>query len=242
MLEKALGLDEILTRHSTIMDKYDPAKRVTLIVDEWGSWYLVEKGTNPGFLYQQNTIRDALIAAVSFHIFHKHADRVRMANIAQTVNVLQSVLLTDGAKMVATPTYHVFEMFAVHQGAQALAIDVKSETWEFGGKSLPRVSASASKNDKGTVHISLANLDPESTAAIEIDLRGFDSRGASGVNRGAEHQSVQGRVLTSAKMDDHNDFAHPETVSPKDFKDFTIEGGMLRATLPARSVIVLAIA
>ena len=103
------------------MDKYDPQKRVGLVVDEWGTWYDVEPGTNPGFLYQQNTLRDALVAAINFHIFQRHADRVAMANIAQMINVLQAMILTDKEKMVLTPTYHVFEMFKVHQGGNVPA-------------------------------------------------------------------------------------------------------------------------
>ena len=122
-LKRALYMDELLRKHSAIMDKYDPEKKVALIVGEWGAWHEVEPGTNPGFLYQQNSLRDALVAAIHFNIFHKYADRVRMANIAQTINVLQAMLLVKDEKLVLTPTYHVFEMFKVHQDATNLPIE-----------------------------------------------------------------------------------------------------------------------
>lgn len=139
-LKKALRIDELITRHSVIMDRYDPEKRVALVVDEWGTWYDVEPGTNPAFLYQQNTIRDALVAAIHFNIFHKHCDRVRMANIAQTINVLQAVIHTEGSKMVLTPTYHVFNMYKVHQDAELLDLNIKSPGYGYAGESIPQVS------------------------------------------------------------------------------------------------------
>ena len=89
-------MEELVTRHSTIMDKYDPNKKVALAVDEWGIWTDVEPGTNPGFLYQQNSLRDAIVAATTLNIFNNHSDRVRLANLAQTVNVLQALVLTQG--------------------------------------------------------------------------------------------------------------------------------------------------
>ena len=144
IVSKGLFMDELVRRHSTIMDKYDPAKKVAMIVDEWGTWYAVEPGTHPRFLYQQNTMRDAIVAATTLDIFNKHCDRVRMANIAQTVNVLQAMILTQGEKMLLTPSYHVFEMYAAHQGAAMAPVDVQSERYEHAGYSVPAVSASAS--------------------------------------------------------------------------------------------------
>src|SRR5665213_191582 len=152
-LRRTLRMDELITKHSAIMDKYDPQKKVGLIVDEWGNWYNVEPGTNPGFLFQQNTLRDAIVAGLNFHIFQRHADRVVMANIAQLVNVLQSLILTDGPKMTVTPTYHVFEMFKVHQDATALPVDVQTPPYAFGGESIPAVSASASRDKAGRIHL-----------------------------------------------------------------------------------------
>ncbi|HUQ96808.1 MAG TPA: alpha-L-arabinofuranosidase C-terminal domain-containing protein, partial [Chitinophagaceae bacterium] len=143
-MQSALLMDSLIQKHTAIMDKYDPAKKVALVVDEWGGWYEVEKGTNPGFLYQQNTMRDAMIAGVTLNIFNNHSDRVRMANLAQAINVLQAVILTDGTKMLRTPTYHVMEMYNVHQDATAVPVTLKSNMYEVGGEKLPAVSASAS--------------------------------------------------------------------------------------------------
>jgi alpha-N-arabinofuranosidase len=225
-------MDELVAKHSTIMDKYDPEKRVGLIVDEWGTWYDVEPGTNPGFLYQQNTIRDALVAALTLHIFHDHCDRVQMANIAQTVNVLQAMILTEGESMLLTPTYHVFEMYKVHQGAAALHMKTDSQPYRVDGKEISQISASASKNSEGLLHISLCNVSHEDGAEVEIELRGMEESKIS---------SVQGRVLTSGVMDEHNTFDQPERVSPVQFDSFKMDGKLLTVILPPMSVVILAV-
>jgi alpha-N-arabinofuranosidase len=230
-LKKALFMDELVTKHSAIMDVYDPEKRIDLIVDEWGTWYDVEPGTNPGFLYQQNSIRDALVAGATLHIFHRHCDRVRMANIAQLVNVLQSVILTEGERMLLTPTYHVFDMFKVHQDAELL------DSWESVERTgpegeLPKVSASASRAADGKIHISLVNLDFEGSASVEVELRGL----AGGA------VAVTGTTLTSDRIDGHNTFDEPERVKPAAFNGFTVDGGRLDVKLPPMSVTVLEIA
>ncbi|SDD55518.1 alpha-N-arabinofuranosidase [Paenibacillus sp. UNCCL117] len=230
-LKNALFMDELVARHSTIMDKYDPAKRVGLIVDEWGTWYNVEPGTNPGFLYQQNTIRDALVAGLTLNIFHKHCDRVRMANIAQTVNVLQAMILTEGEKMLLTPTYHVFEMFKVHQDAAALQIQTESAPYEMDGQVIPQVSASASKSAAGTIHISLCNLSHEAAADAAVQLRGAGTLGGP----------IRGTILTAGQIDGHNTFDQPERIKPEAFQQFTVEDGMLNVSLPPMSVVVLAV-
>src|SRR5690606_16205400 len=134
-------MEELVVKHSAIMDKYDPEKRVALVVDEWGGWYEVEPGTNPGFLYQQNTMRDAVIAGMTLNIFNNHAERVRMANLAQTINVLQAVILTEGEKMLLTPTYHVMEMYKVHQDAQLIPLHIKCGDYTFGDEKIPAISA-----------------------------------------------------------------------------------------------------
>mgnify|MGYP000684982437 FL=1 len=126
-MKKTMYMEELIRRHSAIMDQYDPDKKVGMIVDEWGTWYDVEPGTNPGFLYQQNTMRDALVAGINLNLFNKHSDRVKMANIAQMVNVLQSMILTEGEKMVKTPTYHVFDLYQVHQENDLLASSLETE-------------------------------------------------------------------------------------------------------------------
>lgn len=231
-LKKALHMDELITRHSTIMDKYDPEGRVGLIVDEWGTWYDVEPGTNPGFLYQQNTMRDALVAGLTFHIFHKHSGRVRMANIAQTVNVLQAVILTEGEKMILTPTYHVFDMYKVHQDAELLELSLDGGSYKMGDEEIPAVTATASRDAQGAIHISFCNLQADSASQVKLDLRGL----ALG------DLSITGSTLAGDKIDAHNTFEQPEAVAPKAFNDFSLENGALSVTLPAMSVTTLELA
>ena len=226
-MKKALRTDELITRHSSIMDQYDPQKRVGLIFDEWGTWHDVEPGTNPGFLYQQNSLRDALVAGVSLNIFNNHADRVHMANIAQTINVLQAMVLTEGEKMLLTPTYHVFEMFKEHQDAMLVPIVLSSDRYERDGEAIPAISASASRNEAGELLVTICNLHPTADSQIGCDLRGVN------VGRAA------GRVLTSDSMNAHNTFESPDAVSPEAFNAFELADGRLRVTMPAKSVVSL---
>lgn len=226
-MKSALKMEELVTKHAAIMDKYDPAKKVTMAVDEWGGWYEVEKGTNPGFLYQQNTMRDAMIAGTTLNTFNNHADRVRMANLAQCVNVLQAVILTDKAKMILTPTYHIMKMYRVHQDAELLPIDFKSPEYTFEGKTLPAISASASKNKSGLVHVSLVNIDAKKENKIEIDLAELGLK------------NVTATILTSKKLQDYNSFDKPNAIEPKEFKGFKNAKGKLEVTIPAFSVVVL---
>ena len=226
-IEKTLRMDELVTRHSTIMDRYDPRGRVGLIVDEWGTWYNVEPGTNPGFLYQQNTMRDAIVAGINMNIFNKHCQRVKKANIAQTVNVLQSVILTDNEKMLLTPTYWVFYMYQVHHDATMLPVHFTSNKYEVAGRRIDAVSVSASRDASGKVHITLVNADPNNVQTVECDLGRF----AAG--------RVSGKVLTSAKINDHNTFENPNTVAVQDFNGARINGSNLSIQLPAKSVVVL---
>lgn len=228
-MKKALWMEELIIRHSTIMDRYDPKKRVGMIVDEWGTWFDVEPGTNPGFLYQQNTIRDALVAGLTLNIFHDHCDRVVMANIAQVINVLQSVILTEGEKMVLTPTYHVFDMYKVHQDATALTTSIDGNEYKRGGQAIPQVSVSASKDAEGRIHVSLCNLDNENAADVDIDLRGL----------AAAALKVTGTELTASVKDAHNTFEQPEAVAPAAYQAFTVEGSAIRAKLSPMSVTVL---
>ncbi len=230
-LKKAYRMDELITKHSKIMDQYDPQKRVGLIVDEWGTWFNVEKGTNPGFLYQQNTLRDALVAGLHFHIFHNHNERVQMANIAQTVNVLQAMILTEGENMILTPTYHVFNMYKVHQDAERIAVQASIGNYGHKGETLPQVSVTASKNEKGRIHISLCNIDPSNKAELSIELRGLSGKDAT----------VSGTVLTAGSMNAHNTFEQPEVVKPVEFHAVDLTGSTLSVCLPAMSVVTLAI-
>jgi alpha-N-arabinofuranosidase len=226
-MKSALFMEELVTRHSAIMDKYDPKKKVALVVDEWGGWYNVEEGTNPGFLYQQNTMRDAMIAGVTLNVFNNHADRVRVANLAQTINVLQSVILTDKEKMLLTPTYHVMEMYNVHQDALLLPITVSSNDYTLKNEKLTAVSASASKDKSSVIHVSLVNIDPKNAQPISIEAFG------------TKYKTVTGRILTSPKLQDHNTFEVPSKIQPVEFKGAKLKDGVLQLEMPPLSVIVL---
>ncbi|HEU4789777.1 MAG TPA: alpha-L-arabinofuranosidase C-terminal domain-containing protein [Flavobacterium sp.] len=226
-MKSALKMEELVTKHSAIMDKYDPEKKVAMIVDEWGAWYEVEKGTNPGFLYQQNTMRDAVLAGSTLNIFNNHADRVRMANLAQCVNVLQAVILTDKAKMILTPTYYVMQMYSVHQDAQLLPITIKSPLYAYKDETLPALSASASKDKKGLVHISLVNVDSKKENTVEIDLNELGIK------------SITGQAITSSKLQDFNSFDNPTKIQPVPFKGFDVKKGKLTVNIPPFSVIML---
>ncbi|MCF7689174.1 MAG: alpha-N-arabinofuranosidase [Cephaloticoccus sp.] len=226
-LRTTLHMEELLARHTAIMDRYDPEKRIGLIVDEWGTWYDPTPGTNPGFLEQQNSLRDALVAALNFHIFHRYADRIHMTNIAQTVNVLQAMILTDGAQMVLTPSYHVFELFKVHQDAVSLPVELSTPYYSLGDGKIPEVSASASRNSAGRVHLSLVNTNPHESVTVTCTLAGHQAT------------TVTGRVITAATMDAHNTFAAPTAVQPANFTAARLEGDQLAITLPAMSVVML---
>lgn len=218
LLKSAKKMDELITKHSTIMDKYDPDKRVSLIVDEWGSWLAVEPGTNPGFLYQQNTIRDAMVAALTLNIFHKHADRIHMANIAQTVNVLQAMILTEGDKMVKTPSYHVFDLYKVHQDADLVA--------SYGDES-ETLSYTVSKKD-GVISISVCNYSLTETQTLDVAGEFGDT-------------IAEARYITADKVDAHNDFEHPENITIKDFDGAKLVDGQLSITILPMSVATVRI-
>ena len=226
-MKKALLMEDLVQRHATIMDKYDPKKKVAMVVDEWGGWYDVEPGTNGSFLYQQNTMRDAMIAGVTLNIFNNHCDRVRMANLAQTINVLQAVILTDEEKMILTPTYHVMEMYNVHQDATMLPVSLASNDYVLGEEKLKAVSVSASKDKSGVTHISLVNIDAKNKQDIKIDVRGM------------KVTTVTGRVLTSGKLQDYNSFESPGKIKPAVFTGASLTNNILNLTLPPFSVVVL---
>jgi len=226
-MRNTVRMERFIERHSAIMDHYDPAKRVALIVGEWGTWHDVEPGTNPGFLYQQNTLRDAVVAAYNLNLFNNHADRVRGANIAQMVNVLQAMILTDGDRMLLTPTYHVFELFTPHHDATLLPTSLDAGTYVLDGDTVPAVSASASRDSTGTIHLTLVNLDPRTPRTVRADIRG------------ATGSTVTGRILTAAAMNAHNTFAAPTAVQPVPFDGARLDGGILTIALPAKAVVVL---
>lgn len=226
-MKSALYMEELVTRHCTIMDKYDPKKKVALVVDEWGGWYNVEEGTNPGFLYQQNTMRDAMIAGTTLNTFNNHADRVRVANLAQTINVLQAVILTKDEKLILTPTYHVMEMYNVHQDATLIPLSLKSPDYVHGKEKLPAVSASASTDKNGATHISLVNIDATKSQEVVIDVARLKAKG------------VTGRILTSGKLQDNNSFEAPDKVKPASFSGASLKNNTLTVKLPPFSVVVL---
>jgi alpha-N-arabinofuranosidase len=226
-VERALYIDTLITRHATIMDRYDPGRRVWLIVGEWGMWHDPEPGSQPGFLYQQNALRDAVVAGLHLNIFNEHAERVRMANIAQTVNVLQSMILTQGDRMIVTPTYWVFDLYKVHQGATLLPLHIRTDSYTFNGQSVPAVSASASRDTTGAIHITLVNVDPNRPRTVQADIRGV------------KVLAVSGRLLTAPTMQAHNTFEDPEAVKPVDFTGARLSGGVLNIQLPSKSVVVL---
>jgi alpha-N-arabinofuranosidase len=226
-LKRTLRMEELIARHSEIMDRHDPRKRVGMVIDEWGVWTDAEPGTNPSFLYQQNSLRDAIVAGLNLHIFQRHADRITMANIAQTVNVLQAMILTDGGQMLRTPTFHIFEMFKVHQGGVSLPVELESPAYTCGGDSIPAVSASATRDAEGAIHLSLINTDANRDIRVECSLAG------------ASATRVTGRALTAAAVNAHNTFASPDTVRPLPLAEASIDEGVLKAVLPAKSVVVL---
>lgn len=226
-MKRALLMEELVTKHSEIMDKYDPLKKKALAVDEWGGWYDVEPGTNGAFLYQQNTMRDAMIAGSSLNIFNNHCDRVKMANLAQIINVLQAVILTKEEKMILTPTYYVMEMYNVHQDAVMLPLAVTSNDYIFGKDTLKAVNASASKDKNGVTHISLVNIDASKAQDVSIDISG------------AMYKNVTGRVLTSDKLQNYNSFENPDKIKPVSFSGASINGIKLSVKLPPFSVVVL---
>lgn len=229
IMEQTLDMNQLIEKNSAIMDKYDPHRRVALCVDEYGTWYKVQPGTNPHFLYQQNTMRDAVAAATNLNIFNNHCDRVRMACIAQMVNVLQSMILTKGAQMIVTPTYWVFYMYKVHQNATMIPVEVSSSKYVYDGNALPAINCSASIDSTGEMHISLVNINPNAHEKTSISMMGFKARG------------IAGKILTAAKMNADNTFQDPDAVKPARFSAFSLKGDNLEVDMPPMSVVVLGV-
>ena len=227
-LGKCREVEDVIRRHCAIMDKYDPKKQIALMLDEWGTWWDEEPGTIAGHLYQQNSLRDAFVASLSLDIFHKYTDRLKMANIAQVVNVLQSMILTKDDRMVLTPTYYVFKMYRVHQDATYLPLELACTTVGVrDGRRLPLLSATASRDKDGRVHISLSNVDLNEAQEVTVHLSGISARKAVG------------EILTSSAVTDYNSFEEPDRVRPVPFIDAKIEKGVLRLTLPPKSIVTL---
>ncbi|MBO4849894.1 MAG: alpha-N-arabinofuranosidase [Prevotella sp.] len=243
-LGKCLEIEDVVKKHCAIMDLTDPRKHIGLLVDEWGTWWDEEPGTISGHLYQQNALRDALVAALTLNVFHKYTDRVRMANIAQVVNVLQSMILTDTkgpGHMVLTPTYHVFEMYKPFQEATFIPLDLQckqmrvrhemnkamDETKDDGFRTLPLISASAARTTGGSTVISLANVSIDKASEVTVNLGNLKAK------------NVTGRILTSKSVADYNDFDHTDRVKPVPFKDAKLKKDQLTLKLPAKSIVVL---
>jgi alpha-L-arabinofuranosidase len=229
MLKSTLAMENLINTHSAIMDKYDPEKKVALIVDEWGAWYAPLPGSNPGFLVQQNSLRDAILAALNLNIFARHADRVRGANIAQMINVLQAMIMTDKEKMVLTPTYHIFKMYVPFQDATFVPVTYDTGSYTRGDITLPRVDALAAKDAAGKLWLEITNIDPNQPVEIEISLAGSTAK------------SAVGRTLTAPKVDSVNTFDAPNTVVPKAVSASKVDNGKLTLKLEPKSVTVISV-
>jgi alpha-N-arabinofuranosidase len=232
-IRRTLEMKNLVERHSEIMDRDDPDAKVSLVVDEWGTWYDPAKDTNPTALFQQNSLRDAVVAGINLNVFNNHCCRVRMANIAQTVNVLQAVILTRGKEMVLTPTYYAFRMYRVHQDATMLPVELATPDYSYGEDTMPVVTASASRDQAGVVHLSFTNADPHRSIPVACELAGIETI--------AGNWKVSGEVLTADKMDAHNAFGKEAEVMPAAFHGARVIDGQLTVDLPAKSVVVLAI-
>jgi alpha-L-arabinofuranosidase len=228
ILKSTLEMNDLVEKHSAIMDKYDPGKKVALVVDEWGAWYAPLPGSNPGFLAQQNSLRDAVLAALNLNIFARHADRVRMANIAQMINVLQAMILTDKEKMVLTPTYYVYKMYVPFQDATFVPVSFDAGTYTHGDITLPRVDAIAAKDKAGKLWLAITNVDPNQSAELEVSLAGINAKSATG------------EMLTALKVDSVNTFDAPNSVVPKPVSA-KAQDGKLTLKLGPKSVTVLAV-
>jgi alpha-N-arabinofuranosidase len=228
ILKNTLEMEGLISKHSAIMDKYDPQKKIALVVDEWGSWYAPLPGSNPGFLAQQNSMRDAVLAALNLNIFARHADRVRMANIAQMINVLQAMILTDKEKMVLTPSYYVYKMYVPFQDATFVPVTFNAGSYTHGDITLPRVDAIAAKDASGKLWLEVTNLDPNQSVEIEATLTG------------ATGKMAVGETLTAPKVDSVNTFEAPNTVVPKPVSA-PVQSGKLTLKLEPKSVTVISI-
>lgn len=228
LLENGQQMDNLIAKHCAIMNVYDPRKKIALVVDEWGAWYEVEPGTNPGFLYQQNTLRDALLAGSILNIFHKYADRVRMANIAQMVNVLQAIILTEGEKMLLTPTYYVFDMYKVHQDATLLPMTLDCTDYVRMNRKLRSISSTASIDKDGAIHITLINIDPKNEIEVSCAVRGAKTT-----------KITDGQIITAKEPGSYNTFDSPYNVMLENFKAAGYKNGNLTVKLPAKSLVTI---
>lgn len=228
-LKKASEIDGYLAAHSAIMDKIDPEKKIGLLVDEWGIWTDVEPGTNPAFLFQQNSMRDALIAALTFDVFNRRCDRIQMANIAQTVNVLQAVILTQGDRMMKTPTYYAFELYKKHKQSLLLPSTLSCEPYEYNGQSIPALSYTASLTERGTIYLTVSNLNPHKAIPLKVEFTGKEIRNV-----------LNARILTAPQFNSVNTFENPDIVKPMAFQEYKITGTHgLEIVIPSKSIVAI---
>ncbi len=225
-VKKALHIEDLINKHGAIMDKYDPQHKVAMVIDEWGIWVDPEPGTNPAFAYQQNSMRDALIAASTLNVFNNHADRIKMANLAQTVNVIDALLLTKGDQMIKTPTYWVFDLFKEHQDAKLLPLAITSPVYSFNNDNIPAINASASVDTAGVAHITLVNLDPKNSLTVAASLP-------------KRYTGLSGEILHSDRFNAINTFEAPDAVKPIPFNGASLNNNQLQITLPPLSVVAL---
>ncbi|HEY3732094.1 MAG TPA: alpha-L-arabinofuranosidase C-terminal domain-containing protein [Steroidobacteraceae bacterium] len=226
-LAHTMKMEDFIARNSAVLDRFDPERKIGFAVDEWGTWYDPAAGLEPGFLYQQNTLRDALVAAINLNIFHRHAERVHLAAIAQMVNVLQAMILTRGQQILLTPTYYTFRMFRPFQDATLLPTDLQTPQYSLGTVSVPAVSMSAARTPTGAVVVALVNVDPNQAIQLTTTTPGMSA------------QRISGQILTAPAMDAHNTFDDPHAVGPAPFTGASVGGGVLSLTLPAKSVVVV---
>ncbi len=227
-IRKNMEMEENLKEHIELFEKYDPDNKIALIADEWGNWHDAEPGTNPAFLYQQNTLRDAITASIYLNVFNNHADRVKMANIAQTVNVLQAMLFTKGNQIVKTPSFYVFKMYKVHHDALLLPTEIVCEDYMDKENRIPAISASASKNKEGLIHITVTNVNPNKELNTVLTLEGIE-----------DFKVISSEIITADEMNAYNDFGKEEAISLKKFDDFKQGNQSITATLPPKSIVLV---
>ncbi|MEM9986478.1 MAG: alpha-L-arabinofuranosidase C-terminal domain-containing protein, partial [Bacteroidota bacterium] len=225
---KTLVMDELIQKHGAIMDQYDPEQKIGLIVDEWGTWWEASPGTNPRFLYQQNTIRDALVAGLNLDIFNNHCDRVHMANLAQTVNVLQAMVLTQGEQMVKTPSFYVFKMYKVHHDATLIPHRINSNPYTYQDQVIEAVHTSCSLDDQDKFHVTLTNLHPSNPQTVRCSFDQLE-----------DLRGLRGEVITATALNAFNDFGQPEQVNIQTFSDFEVENNQVEVVLPPRSLVMI---
>ncbi len=250
LLTRASIMEKVVTDHWKAIGNQPGRPQVKLVVDEWGAWY--GKGTElaPEYhLSQQSTMRDALLTGITLDIFQRHADKVAIANVAQSINCIHSLMLAQGDKFTLTPTFHVFQMYLPHRGAQAIRANFTAPTianplanapTPAGGnsyigsleavKTLAGLSGSASIATTGNgklLTLTVVNPHLDRPITTEITLGGASIAFATGT------------VLAEPDVHAHNDFANPNAVQPRTARVAAPAAGRLTHTFPPASVTTL---